>query len=49
MLVERQLEGSVVGGVGQALYEEVITEKGQVINPSFSDYGIPTAMEMPSE
>ncbi|MGA2514991.1 MAG: molybdopterin cofactor-binding domain-containing protein [Thermodesulfobacteriota bacterium] len=48
MLVEGQLEGSVVGGMGQALYEEVITEKGRVLNPSFLDYGIPTAMEAPS-
>lgn len=47
MLVEGQLEGSVVGGMGQALYENVITEKGQVLNPSFLDYGIPTAMEIP--
>ena len=28
MLVEGQLEGSVVGGMGQALYEDVIVEKG---------------------
>ncbi len=48
MLVEGQLEGSVVGGMGQALYEEVITEKGQVLNPSFLDYGMPTVMEVPS-
>jgi len=47
MLVEGQLEGSVVGGMGQALYEEVIVERGQVMNPSFLDYGIPTTMEMP--
>lgn len=48
MLVEGQLDGSVVGGMGQALYEDVMTEKGQVLNPSFLDYGIPTAMEVPS-
>jgi 4-hydroxybenzoyl-CoA reductase alpha subunit len=48
MLVEGQLEGSVVGGMGQALYEDVITEKGQVQNPSFLDYGLPTALEIPS-
>ena len=47
LLVEGQLEGSVVGGMGQALYEHVITEKGQVLNPSFLDYGIPTVMESP--
>lgn len=47
MLVEGQLEGSVVGGMGQALYEDVIVKKGQVMNPSFLDYGFPTFMEMP--
>ena len=47
MLVEGQLEGSVVGGMGQALYEEVIVEKGQVMNPSFLEYGFPTFLEMP--
>lgn len=48
MLVEGQLEGSVVGGMGQALYEDVMMDKGLVLNPSFLDYGIPTAMEIPS-
>jgi 4-hydroxybenzoyl-CoA reductase alpha subunit len=47
MLVEGQLEGSVVGGMGQALYENIIVEQGQVMNPSFLDYGFPTFMEMP--
>jgi 4-hydroxybenzoyl-CoA reductase alpha subunit len=47
MLVEGQLEGSIAGGMGQALYEHVIMEKGQVMNPSFLDYGFPTAMEIP--
>jgi len=47
MLVEGQLEGSVVGGMGQALYEDVIVENGQVMNPSFLDYGFPTFLEMP--
>ena len=47
MLVEGQLEGSVVGGMGQALYEHVIVENGQVMNPSFLDYGFPTFLEMP--
>jgi len=47
MLVEGQLEGSVVGGMGQALYENIVVEKGQVMNPSFLDYGFPTFLEMP--
>jgi len=37
-----------VGGMGQALYEDVIMDKGQVLNPTFLDYGIPTAEEIPS-
>jgi CO/xanthine dehydrogenase Mo-binding subunit len=48
MLVEGQLEGSVVGGMGQALYEDIVVEKGQVMNPSFLDYGFPTFLEMPA-
>lgn len=47
LLVEGQLEGSIVGGMGQALYEEVIVEDGQMMNPSFLDYGLPTTLEMP--
>jgi 4-hydroxybenzoyl-CoA reductase subunit alpha len=47
MLVEGQLEGSIAGGMGQALYENVIVENGQVMNPSFLDYGFPTTMETP--
>jgi len=47
MLLEGQLEGSVVGGMGQAFYENVIVNKGQVMNPSFLDYGLPTFLEMP--
>lgn len=48
MLVEGQLEGSILGGMGQALYEDSTCIDGQQYNPSFLDYGIPTAMEMPA-
>jgi len=47
LLVEGQLDGSIIGGMGQALYENVVVENGQVMNPSFLDYGFPTTMEMP--
>jgi hypothetical protein len=47
MPVEGQLEGPVVGGMGQARYEDVIVENGQVMNPSFLDFGFPTFLEMP--
>ena len=47
MLVEGQLQGSMIGGMGQALYEDSTCIDGQQYNPSFCDYGIPTLMEMP--
>ncbi len=47
LLVEGQLEGSVVGGMGQALYEDVVTEDGLVVNPQFLDYALPTALDVP--
>jgi 4-hydroxybenzoyl-CoA reductase alpha subunit len=47
MLVEGQLEGSIMGGMGQALYEDSTCIDGQQYNPSFLDYGFPTVMEMP--
>jgi CO/xanthine dehydrogenase Mo-binding subunit len=48
MLVEGQLEGSIAGGMGQALYEDSTCIDGQQYNPSFLDYGFPTVMEMPA-
>jgi 4-hydroxybenzoyl-CoA reductase subunit alpha len=48
MLVEGQLEGSIMGGLGQALYEDSTCIDGQQHNPSFLDYGFPTTMEMPA-
>ncbi len=40
-----QVYGGIVQGLGYALYEEVRTREGRVLNPSFSDYKIPTAFE----
>jgi len=47
MLVEGQLDGSMVGGMGQALYEDSTCIDGQQYNPSFLDYGMPTMLEIP--
>lgn len=41
-----QIHGALAQGVGYALYEEVKSEKGRVLNPGFTDYKIPTACEM---
>jgi len=42
-----QLEGGAAQGVGLALMEEIVVEHGLVKNPSFTDYLIPTALDLP--
>ena len=42
-----QIEGGVVMGMGYALTEELIVEEGFVRNPSFHDYKLPTACDVP--
>jgi xanthine dehydrogenase molybdenum-binding subunit len=41
-----QVYGALAQGLGYALYEELQTEKGRILNPSFTDYKIPTIHEM---
>jgi len=45
--VEGQIEGCIGMGIGYAISEQLILEGGQTLNPSFLDYGIPTADRMP--
>jgi CO/xanthine dehydrogenase Mo-binding subunit len=46
-IVEGQIHGNASMGIGQALYEEVLLDQGQVQNPSFLDYAAPLAKEIP--
>jgi CO/xanthine dehydrogenase Mo-binding subunit len=46
--IEGQIEGGSAQGLGLALMEEVQLEDGRVRNASFTDYLIPTAMDMPA-
>jgi CO/xanthine dehydrogenase Mo-binding subunit len=46
-MCEQQAEGGFVNGIGFALKEHWITEKGIVINPNFSDYKIPSFKDIP--
>jgi len=46
-LVEGQIEGGTLQGMGYALYEEIVSENGRIKNPQFSTYIIPTAADMP--
>ena len=44
---EGQIQGAVVQGLGYALLEELVWEGGQLANPSFMDYKIPDALDVP--
>jgi 4-hydroxybenzoyl-CoA reductase alpha subunit len=44
---EGQHEGSIFGGMGHCMFEECQLEDGKTMNPSFLDYKMPTAMDMP--
>ncbi|MEM2556146.1 MAG: xanthine dehydrogenase family protein molybdopterin-binding subunit [Candidatus Caldarchaeum sp.] len=44
---EGQVHGGVVMGLGYTLYEEMVLERGRVINASLADYLLPTASELP--
>lgn len=46
-LIEGQIEGAIVQGIGSALFEEIKLENGRFLNQSFMDYKIPTAGDMP--
>jgi xanthine dehydrogenase D subunit len=45
--LEGQLQGGTAQGLGLAVLEEIITADGKVRNPSFTDYLIPTILDMP--
>jgi CO/xanthine dehydrogenase Mo-binding subunit len=45
--VEGQIEGGTAQGLGLALMEEIQTDGGLITNASFTDYLIPTALDMP--
>lgn len=48
MLVDEQIRGGVVQGIGGALYEECLyDERGQYLNATMADYLVPMAGEMP--
>jgi len=44
--VEGQLEGGTIQGVGYALMEDLILKNGVTLTPSFSEYLIPTSLDV---
>ncbi len=48
MIVEGQIEGGDVMGFGSALFEEIVfNDKGTVVNNNFTDYRIPSSLDVP--
>jgi xanthine dehydrogenase molybdenum-binding subunit len=47
MAVEGQIEGGISMGLGYGLGEELVLKNGELLNPNFADYILPTALDMP--
>jgi CO/xanthine dehydrogenase Mo-binding subunit len=47
LAVHGQIEGGTAQGLGLALMEELRTVEGRIVNASFTDYLIPTALDAP--
>ena len=46
-LCEGQMEGGLGMGIGNALYEEMISKAGSIANPNFLDYKFPSSLDLP--
>jgi CO/xanthine dehydrogenase Mo-binding subunit len=48
LILDGQIHGGVAQGIGNAFYESLVyDENGQLLNATFMDYLLPTAMEVP--
>jgi len=47
IICQGQLESQAVMGMGDALFEDIIFSEGRQLNPSFVDYEIPRAFDIP--
>lgn len=47
IIVEGQMDGGLAIGAGYGVSEQIIYEQGQVMNPSFSEYRMLTAVDLP--
>lgn len=45
--IEGQIHGGALMGISTALYEQLVIENGQVVNPTFMDYMIASSVDTP--
>jgi xanthine dehydrogenase D subunit len=48
LAVTGQIEGGIAQGVGLAVMEEIVVDGSRIRNPSFTDYLLPTPLDMPT-
>lgn len=48
-LVEQQLCGAAIMGVGHALFDQMVFDEGQIVNGTLLDYQLPSIKDMPDK
>jgi CO/xanthine dehydrogenase Mo-binding subunit len=46
---QQQLRGAAIMGIGQALFDEMVFDEGQLLNGTFLDYQLPSFLDLPKE
>jgi CO/xanthine dehydrogenase Mo-binding subunit len=47
LLATGQIQGGVAQGIGYALYENVVWDRGRMVNGQMTNYIMPTSMDLP--
>ncbi len=48
-MVEQQLSGAAIMGIGHALFDQMVFDEGQIINGTLLDYQLPSILDMPDK
>jgi CO/xanthine dehydrogenase Mo-binding subunit len=46
-MVEQQLSGAAIMGIGHALFDEMVFDQGQIVNGTLLDYQLPSVKDVP--
>jgi CO/xanthine dehydrogenase Mo-binding subunit len=49
ILADLQVKGCIAFAIGQALFEEIAFDDGQIVNANLSDYTLPALGDMPGD
>jgi CO/xanthine dehydrogenase Mo-binding subunit len=48
-MVEQQLTGAAIMGIGHALFDEMVFDQGQIVNGTLLDYQLPSVKDVPEK